>query len=122
MKIKSHTLLQSFGFAILGLWVVFKKERNFKIHCLAAILITIIGFLLNFNYLEWLIILLLISLVMMAEIFNSAIEGICDLIRDKLKLGYLETKDVRNFSAGAVFLTACFSFLIGLILIFKKIF
>lgn len=120
MSLKHSHLIQSFGFAIEGLGLIFKKERNFKIHCLIAILIIIIGIFLKFNYWEWLIIFLIIPMVMAAEIFNSAIEGICDLIRDKLKLEYSETRAIRNFSAGAVFLIASFSILIGLVLILNK--
>lgn len=119
MSLKNFHFIRSFGFAIEGLGLIFKKERNFKIHCVAAILIITIGIFLRFNYWDWLIVLLIIPMVMAAEIFNSAIERICDLIRDELKLEYSQTRQIRNFSAGAVFLIASFSILIGIVLILK---
>jgi len=116
-----HNLIESFGFAVRGIILVYKKERNFKIHCLFAVLIILAGLFFQFNYLEWLIIILVISMVLAAEILNSAIENICDLLKYKLELGYDETKNIRNYSAGAVLLTAFLSVLTGAILIINKI-
>lgn len=116
-----YNLISSFGFAIQGIWFSLKKERNLKIELGCALLIILIGFLLKFNLLEWLIILLLIAMVLSAEIFNSSIEMICNLLREKLKLEYHETAKQRNISSGAVLLIAFVAALVGLILVLQKI-
>lgn len=113
-----YNLITSFGFALEGLWRVLKRERNFKIHCCLALMIFILGLILGFTASKWLIYLLIVALVLTTEVFNSAIEGVCDLLRDKLKLEYHETRNIRNIAAGAVFLNAVFAIIIGLVLIF----
>lgn len=114
-KIKKSTLLSSFRFAFSGIWQVFKKERNLKIHFLAALMIIILGLLFGFSKAEWLVIILLIGVVFTAEILNSAVESICDLLKEKLKLEYQETTYIRNASAGAVLVMAIVAVLIGLL-------
>lgn len=112
---------RSLAFAFRGIGYMIKNERNFKIHLFFAVLIIFIGLLIGFNRYEWMIVILLIAVVLSAEIFNSALERICDLMREKLKLKYEDTTVIRNLSAGAVIITALFSLLIGIILIAGKL-
>lgn len=120
MKEKSN-LTQSFFFAFRGLWQVLKTERNFQIHLTSAFLIIIVGILLQFNISEWMVVVLFISIVFSAEIFNSSIENICDLLNKKLKLEYRETKQIRDTAAAAVLILSLFSALIGVIIIFRNL-
>ena len=112
---------RSLASAFRGIAYMLKKERNFKIHLFFAVLISFIGLLVGFNRYEWMIVILLIAIILSAEIFNSALERICDLMREKLKLKYEDTTVIRNLSAGAVIITALFSLLIGIILIAGKL-
>lgn len=115
------SLIKSVGFAVRGVKQMVLKERNFKIHLVVSFIIIVAGIILNFTYLEWLIVLLLVAMVLSAEIFNSAIEGVCDLLNKKLKLKYHETTEVRDYAAAAVLLIAFYAIIIGLILIVGKI-
>jgi len=108
-------------FAFRGIGYMCKNERNFKIHLFFAVLISFIGLLIGFNRYEWMIVILLVAVILSAEIFNSALERICDLMREKLKLKYEDTTIIRNLSAGAVIVIAIFSLLIGIILIGGKL-
>ena len=108
-------------FAFRGIGYMIKNERNFKIHLFFAVLISLIGLLIGFNRCEWMIVILLIAVILSAEIFNSALERVCDLMREKLKLKYEDTTVIRNLSAGAVIIIAFFSLLIGIILIIGKL-
>lgn len=114
MKKTSSPFAASFKFAFTGIWQVLKKERNLKIHFLAALLVIILGMLFGFSKAEWLVILLLIGGVFTAEILNSAVESICDLLKEKLELEYQETTFIRNASAGTVLVMAIVASLIGL--------
>ena len=80
------------------------------------------GIVLKISFFEWLILVLIISLVIAGEIFNSSLESVCDLMRFKLKLSYYETYWIRNFSAGAVMVLAVASVIIGMIIFLPKIF
>jgi undecaprenol kinase len=121
-KRKTYPLIKSFSFAFKGIFRALKRERNIKIHISLASLAVLLGIILNINAFEWIIIILLISLVIAAEIFNSAIEAISDLLRFKLDLAYLETYWIRNFAAGAVIMLALGAFIIGMIIFLPKIF
>jgi len=113
--------IRSLVFAFRGIGYMVKNERNFKIHLFFAVLIIFIGLLVGFNRYDWMIVILLIAVILSAEIFNSALERICDLMKIKLKLKYEDTTIIRNLSAGAVIIIALFSLLIGIILIGGKL-
>lgn len=122
VKKSAHSIFASFGFAFRGIWKVFLKERNIKIHAAIALLVILAGFYLNISPTEWLIIIITISMVIAAEIFNSSLEAFCDLMKARLNLDYYETYWVRNFSAAAVLVLAIGAAIIGLIIFLPKIF
>ena len=71
------------------------------------------GFLLTITVTEWLILILTIVAVLAAEIFNSALEALCDLIKEENHLGYKRTGFIRDASAGAVLILSLGAVLIG---------
>ena len=121
-KRKKYKILDSFVFAFKGIGKTIKRERNVKIHLTATSLAITLGFILKISRLEWLAIIIVISMVIAAEIMNSAIEAVCDLLRFKLKLDYYETYWMRNFAAGSVMVLAIGAAIIGLIIFLPKIF
>lgn len=116
MKKTIFKFFQAFPFAFSGIKKAVKKERNLKFHLLVALLIIIFGFVLKITRTEWLILVLIMAAVLSAEIFNSALEGICDLLKEENNLGYQRTKFIRDASAGAVLILALASVIIGLII------
>lgn len=50
---KKDPLYKSFGYAFEGIGTCIKKERNMKIHCVAAVLVVIAGVILKISSLEW---------------------------------------------------------------------
>lgn len=113
---KKHSLASAFGFAFSGIWQVIKKERNIKIYLFLASFAIPLGLVFGINKNEWLILVLIASLFLSAEIFNSAIEGICNLLKEKLNLDYQATKAIRDISAGATLFLALASIVLGLII------
>jgi len=109
--------LHSFSFAYNGFRILFKEEHNARIHLIASILAILFSFYFELNNLEWVGILLSIGMVFSAEIFNSAIENLCDFVsphwHDKIK-------KVKDLSAAAVLLSAIISASIGLIIFLPK--
>jgi len=120
-KSKHFPFYKSLTFAFKGIVQTIKKERNLKIHLGAATLAILLGLGLKISSFEWLVLVITISIVISAEIMNSAIEAICNLLRFKLNLAYLETYWIRNFSAGAVLTLAIGAIIIGLIIFSPKI-
>jgi len=113
--------LRSFVFAFQGLIYGLRTERNLKVHFLAAILILLAGFYLHISSPEWLAIILCLGLVFSAELFNSAIEDIADMLKLKFKLGYDDTTNMRNLAAAAVLVPAITSLIIGLVIFVPKL-
>lgn len=110
--------LSSFKFAIAGLRSVWSTEINFRIHFFIAIFVLCLGIGLNLNALEWVSILLCIGMVLSAEIFNTAIEQICDMTSKEIMP---EIKAIKDISASGVFILTIISVVIGLIIFLPKV-
>lgn len=114
---KKHNLLYSFYYAFRGIITAIKEERNMKIHVSIATLVVILGLLFTLSKIEWFSIIIIISLVISAEIFNTAIETVVNLVSPK----YNElAKKAKDLSAGAVLVLAICSVIIGLIIFMPK--
>jgi len=121
-KTSKYSLASSFGFAFSGIWQAIKKERNIKIHLAFTILVILVGLYFNIAKVEWLALIIIISLVLAAEIMNSSIEELCNLLKEKLNLEFSETTLIRNFSAGAVLILALASVILGLLIFLPRLF
>ncbi len=116
MAPKKHSMLDSFLFAFSGIAKVIKKERNIKIHLAATALVILLGLFLGITKSEWLALFLIIGAILAAEVFNSSLEAICDLLKEENHLEYQRTKFIRDASAGAVLILSITSVVIGLII------
>lgn len=108
--------LLAFKYAFAGIWAVFVKERNLKIHFAAAILVILAGFYFEISRFEWLILVLIITLVIALEIGNSAIETAIDLACPKKDP---RAKFAKDAAAGAVLVAAIGAVVIGMIIFGK---
>lgn len=111
-------LINSFKYAIEGFISSFKTERNMKIHIMAMILVIIAGFIFKLTKIEWCIITIVIALVISAELINTAIETIVDMISPQKNPS---AKLVKDISAGAVLVLAIGAVIVGLIIFIPKI-
>lgn len=109
--------IKSFGYAGRGIKAVLKSEINMKIHLIMAVLVVICGIFFRISLNEWLICLLCFGIVMSAEIMNTAIETVIDLVSpDKNKLA----GKAKDAAAGAVLVAAIFAAITGLIIFVPK--
>lgn len=111
-------LIRSIAFACNGLKICFTSEANFQIHSLLAITATVLGIGFNISAEEWLTILFCIVLVMAMEMMNTAVEKLCDVAHQEFHPGIKHVKDI---AAGAVFISAVFSLVTGLVVFVPKI-
>ena len=110
-------LIKSFGFAINGIKLC-SKEPNFKIHLLLALLATMLGFLLHISNMEWLAVLICITLVLAFEMLNTATEQLCNLISPAFNPVIKIIKDV---SAAAVLVVALMAAVCGAVIFLPKL-
>ena len=80
---KKDPLYRSFGYAFQGIFTCVRKERNMKIHCVAAVLVVIAGVILKISAIEWCICLVLFGLVMALEHVNTAVEAVVDMVTEE---------------------------------------
>lgn len=115
---REYSVTKSFKFAFEGIKAVFKKEPNLRIHFIFAIIALIAAFLLGFSAIEWLILAFTISLVLILELLNTALEALVDLVSPEVRP---EAKIAKDVSAAAVFLAAILSVVVGIVLFLPKI-
>ncbi len=119
-KIKNNSkLVDSFNNAINGIIQSISSERNMIIHIILAIAVLAVSFFLNFTRIELIIVATTIVLVLCAELFNTAIETLTDLVTNNKY--HTMAKRVKDISAGAVFLTAINAIIVGYLLIYPKV-
>lgn len=106
-------LVDSFRYAFFGIVEAYKGEQNLKIHTEIAVLVVIFGFVFKISYVEWLVCLVLIGLVLMAEFFNTAIEYVVDLASPEI---HPLAKLAKDTASAGVLMMAIISAIIGLII------
>jgi len=113
-------ILKSFTYAIAGI-ISGCTERNMRVHCVATVLVVFLGFLFQISQSEWLWVLLMIGLVLAAELMNTAVEEMCNSMRDELGLPYASSKRPRDLAAGAVLVLAILAAVSGYIIFMPKV-
>ena len=104
--------LTMFKYAVNGLKLA-TQERNMAWHVLIAIVVLIMSMTCMITPLEWAIVFLTISMVLISEAFNTLVEKTCDLIEPNYSEKIGELKDI---SAGLVLISAIAAFLIGIVI------
>lgn len=70
----------AFGYALAGLVTAWRTQRNVRIHAAAAAAVVVAGALLRLSPLAWAVVALAIGLVLTAELLNTALEALVDLV------------------------------------------
>ena len=107
---------KSFGYAIEGI-VMTMREQNFRFHLLSAVIVMIAGLFTGLSIIEWIIIVLVITLVIGAEMFNTAIERVVDLVSPDY---HPLAKQAKDIAAASVLVFAACSVIIGVLIFLPK--
>jgi len=117
MNHKKYTVIESFQFAFEGFRYAVQTQRNLRFQLVVAIVVLIISTFLPMQRIEWALIFLLISLVIVAEILNTAIEKTIDMIEERYDP---VAKTIKDLSAAAVLFIALTAVVMGLIIYLPK--
>ncbi|MFT4093109.1 MAG: diacylglycerol kinase family protein [Niabella sp.] len=112
-------LARSFGYAFSGLGQAVRSEQNVKVHIVAAIAAITGGFVLRISAAEFIAVLICIGLVIAFEMFNTAVEKLCDFVSPEY---HTQIKLIKDLSAGAVLVMAIISFITGMVIFLPKIY
>lgn len=105
--------LNSFGYALQGMAAAFRWEPNMRLHVLGAATAILLGLYFRLDRWEWCWIIVSIGLVWMAEIFNTALEKLTDLVSPEYHPLAGQAKDL---AAGAVLMVAITAVAIALLI------
>lgn len=111
--IRFKRLFKSFNYAFRGLVKTFREEQNLRIQVFVAFLVVLLGWFLDINKIEWCIIILAIGMVLLAEIINTAVEFVTDVLKPRID-DYV--KVIKDIMAAAVMASSIIAVIIGLII------
>ena len=115
---RDFTVKGSFGYAFAGIAYAFRTQRNFKIHLAIGILVVILGFLLQIDFVSWALIWACIVAMFATELLNTSIESVVDMVSPEWSELAKRAKDC---AAGAVCIVAFGSVVIGCIIFIPKL-
>ena len=108
----------SFGYAWDGIKAVLRTEHNTWIHLGLSVIATVMAFVLDISRLEGVALVIVMAMVWMAEIFNTAIEKAMDFISTERHPGI---KLVKDLAAAAVMVTALAALAVGCLIFIPKL-
>jgi len=118
-KYSEKSFLKSFGYALRGLKLAIKSQKNFRRQIFTAIIAIIFAFLLKFSPSEFCIIIIVTGMVLFGELFNSVIEFLLDAV---YKNNYSKLVEMaKDMAAGAVCIVSFCALAVGLILYLNKL-
>lgn len=113
-----RAFIGSCGCALKGTSFAFRSQRNFRIHLVVAAVVLFGGAALGLNRQEFILLLLTVTLVLVTELVNTALEFAMDLVEARDHPVVRHAKDV---SAGAVLMAVTGSVVVGALLFGPKL-
>lgn len=113
MRFKAHNIFASFKYAGAGVYFMLRTQRNMRIHTVSGLAAFALALWLHLPKLELALIAATCSLVVICEMFNTAIENAVDLATHRRHPLAKAAKDV---AAGAVLAAAANAIVVGLLL------
>lgn len=109
----AKNIFRPFAVALSGLAYAFKTQRHMRFHLYTVILVILIGLFMNLRLREMIVLLFMVSFVVVAEMFNSAIESVVDLVEPKYSP---QAKLAKDMAAGGVLITTVTAVVVALLL------
>lgn len=110
--------MDSMNYAISGIVYAFKTQRNMKIHFAIAILTIMASLLTYVTRFELIAIIFSITLVFFAEIINTALETVVDMITSRY---HDLARIAKNLAAGGSLITAINALIVGYLVFYRKL-
>jgi len=109
--------IKSFKYALKGMWLLITTEHSIMVQMAIGLIVMFFGWWYRISATEWILQILAIGIVLVAESLNTAVEKICDFIHPDhhKRIGF-----IKDISAGAVSFAAISAIIIGLIIYLPK--
>jgi len=109
----------SFQHAFAGLWWALTSQPNFRIHIALSIIVLFLSAYVHISTLEWTIIVFTIMFGLSAEMINTSLEAMTDLITKEWRE---EAKIAKDVAAGMMLTVAIGAVAVGLLVLGPKLF
>lgn len=110
--------LKSFRYAFAGLRTFFATQHNAIIHLALTIAVLLGAVFFRLSKAEWIAIILVMGFVWTAELFNTAIEKLSDMVSEEF---HPTIKFIKDVAAAAVLVSAVAAFLTGALIFIPKV-
>ncbi len=104
-------LAATFTYAFAGLRYAIRTQRTFRIHLIIAAVIALLVFGLGLSHADAAIVILAMALVIAAELFNTGIEAVVDLLVERNH--HSAAQIAKDISAGSVLTTTVAAAVVG---------
>ncbi len=108
--------IESFRYALNGLKTLLVTQHNAWVHLVATVVVILLGAFLRIPCDDWIPLIIVITIVWVAEALNTAMEFLSDAAVPEIHPLIEKAKDV---AAGAVFMSALSALIVG-ILVFGR--
>jgi len=115
---KKRGLTDSFNYAIQGLKHTLKTQPNMRIHFIIGAGVIALGLVVGLQPVEFMLLLSAVTLVIVAEMFNTALELAVDMFTKEF---HHMAKMAKDIAAGCVFVTAVYAVIVGYLIFFKTV-
>lgn len=115
---RKRSVIESFNYAVTGIITALKSERHMRVHYFLAIGVIIASLFFDLSKLEFSILLFAVSLVIVAEMLNTAIEKAVDMITTDY---HPLARVVKDVAAGAVLIASLNALVVGYLLFFERL-
>ena len=111
-------VMKSVAHAARGIRLALSSQRNFRIHSFIAGAVVVAGVVVRFGRVEWILLILTVIFVMTAELLNTALEYLLNLLEAHY---HPVARTVKDVAAGAVLLAVFGSVAVGLLLFWPRL-
>lgn len=115
---KRKSLINSFNYAIQGIMYTLSSQKNMRIHYLFAVIVIVAMLFFDLNKIEFAIVFMATIFVVFAELVNTSIESIVDLVTEEY---HPMAKIAKDVAAGSVVMSAINAVVVGYIVFFNKL-
>ena len=104
----------SFRYAFEGIVHVLKTQPNARIHAAISLAVILVGLWIRLGRLEWAILVVMMAVVWVAELVNTAVEAAVDLATGER---HPLAKIAKDTAAGGVLVAAILAVIVGLLIL-----
>lgn len=115
---EEYDIVESFNYAIDGIFEAIRSERHMKFHAFITVIAIMVCIFSDITTDQMLALGICITLVWLAELLNSAVESVVDMVTAEY---HPLAKRAKDIAAGAVLVTGINALFVGYIIFSKRV-